>query len=113
LPLLIGLLLAWWRMPFTITRPTGSDGYRQTTVRRDWNGQLYCYGRTAIFDGQGKKRLEYMNYSRYQVHCVNDLLMPNIRAWDGEGREITVEQLFHERGMSHLLLFRESASGSP
>lgn len=104
------LLLAWWRLPFTITRTSASGGYRHTTVRRDWNGDLYCFGPTTIYYANGQKRLEYTNFALYKPHCVNDLLMPDLRAWASDGREITITQLFQGLGKSNLMPYRDELS---
>jgi len=107
---LLSLLLAWWRMPFTITRPTGTGSYRSTTVRREWDGTLYCCGKTTIFYDNGQKDLEYTNFSRYKASCTNDYLMPDLRCWDCAGREMSIEEAFEERGIRSLLPVRAEYS---
>jgi hypothetical protein len=108
-PLLLCVLLAWWRMPFTIRRPTGS-GYRHTTVQREWDGTLHCCGKTTIYYDNGRKCLEYNNFAQYKAHCVNDYLMPDLRCWDRNGREMSIAEAFERRGIKSLLPVRTEYS---
>jgi hypothetical protein len=108
LQLLVAIGLVWWRAPFTITQRYAEGGYRQTVVRRDWNGSLHFHGRTTRFYSNGRKQFEYLHYNdRYKSHCVNDLLMPDLRWWDNNGNEVPIENVFERRGLKGYLPLRD------
>jgi hypothetical protein len=105
---LIAGALVWWRTPFTITRHHADGGFRETVVRRRWDGVLYFHGQTTEYYGNGRKRFEYLHYNdRYKSHCVNNLPMPGLRNWDAEGNEVSVKDEFERRGLRGYLPLRD------
>jgi hypothetical protein len=97
LQVVVCLFLLWWRIPFTTTAHIGFGRYRQSVVRRGWDLQLYRHGVETVYYDNGQKCCEHEAYGiPYYPYTVSDSVMPGVRCWDREGREIAAEELMRQ-----------------
>ena len=88
------MVFVWWRVPFTTTTHIGFGKYRQSTVRRGWDLQLYRHGVDAVYYDNCQKCCEHESYGLpYQPYFAGDLAMPGVRCWDRDGREVAPEDM--------------------
>lgn len=89
--------LIWWRIPFTTTAHVGGGMFRQSTVRRGWDLQLYRHGTETVYHDNGQKYCEHVAYGvPYRAFNFTDRIIPGVRYWDRDGQELAGEAILIE-----------------